>query len=229
MEKLDPQKCLVYGASSHKYAMNPVVNDKPILEFERKNNIELPISYRSYLQHFGDSGAAEFNGTLSFLNDVSHRDMSSPSPMPIFEGTHDCGTETDDFKIDLLQCEDGRVEIARGFNPSTPYLVLNGDASGQVYWWNYGDMCGALGDFARWYHNWANRVVNRLRFHHKVNAFPIGSSTLELEEAFPGLVHVWTHSSGERRVNVGETALYFTLDTRDRLTSCLVSGHMRDS
>ena len=153
-----------------------------------------------------------------------------PSPMPLFSGIHDSGTEENDFQVHLLECEHGRVAIARGFNPSVPYLVLNGEAAGLVYWWNFGDMCGALGDFVYWYHGWATRVVNRLKLHHKICVFPIGSSLQELEEAFPDLVRVPAHqSSGERRVRVGEAALHFTLDARDILTSLTVTGLMRDS
>jgi hypothetical protein len=228
MRTLDPENNLVYGAGIHQYSISPVVADSKILEFERKNKIEIPRSYRTYLQYFGGSGASQFNGTLNFLDKIFPIDVSSPSPMPLFQGTHDCGTEEGDFETHLLECEDGRVEIARGFNPSIPFLVLNGKASGQVYWWNFGDMCGSLGDFAHWHHNWANRVIDRLTLHHKVHVFPIGSSVQELMEAFPGLVNVWMDSSGEQRTKVRNTALYFTLDSNDILTSCSVSGFIND-
>ena len=49
MRSLDPERSLIYRAKSHRYSIAPVVEDRKLLEFENKNKVELPISYRTYL------------------------------------------------------------------------------------------------------------------------------------------------------------------------------------
>lgn len=230
MRELDPEKELVYGASSHQYHIAPIVPDKYILDFEKKNNILTPPSYRTYLQYFGDFGASRSNGTNSFLDDVSHCDVSKPSLIPIFEGVQYYGGEDDEYEEHPIECRDGHTSIAHGFNPCVPYMVFNGVASGQVYDWNYTETVWAEGDFALWYYRWAKTVVSRLKLHHKISAFPLGSKLSELQEAFPDEINVYhITSSNERGANGCNFAGKFILDENDTLVSYKKSYSMSDS
>ena len=131
MRQLDPGSSIVYGASAHDYAIQKPVADADILEYKRKNKIELPLSYRTYLQYFGDCGASEFNGTLSFEKKIVKCDVSRPSQLSKVDDVHDYKDEHP------IKNENGRVAITHGLNPGIVYLVLNGDAAGYVCWWDH--------------------------------------------------------------------------------------------
>ena len=47
----------VFGASSHKYHLNPPVSEAEVLAFEEKYGISLPEDYRSFVQTIGDANA----------------------------------------------------------------------------------------------------------------------------------------------------------------------------
>jgi len=51
-----------FGASEHKYELNPTVREATILEFEAKHFIELPIEYRCFLTEVGNGGAGPYYG-----------------------------------------------------------------------------------------------------------------------------------------------------------------------
>jgi len=187
MKDLDPENRLLEGASSHKYYIGDVVRDKFILEYERRNGFELPLSYQTYLRYFGGCGASDFNGTHDFLTKIRSTDISQPSLLEKFEGVVEL---QDRSGFHPIKSSDGIVEIAKGFNPSVPFLVLNGVASGWVYWWNYDDMVGGLGQFDEWYRRWTDNALLILRKHEKMRSIPVGASIVELEETFPGEVTI---------------------------------------
>jgi hypothetical protein len=47
----------VFGASSHKYHLNPPVSEAEVLTFEEKYGISLPEDYRAFVQTIGDANA----------------------------------------------------------------------------------------------------------------------------------------------------------------------------
>ena len=47
----------VFGASSHKYHLNPPVSEAEVLTFEEKYGISLPKDYRAFVQTIGDANA----------------------------------------------------------------------------------------------------------------------------------------------------------------------------
>ncbi len=167
---------------SYQYSIEPTVPEELIAQFEEKNKIELPLSYRSYLLYFGGSGPSDFGHTNSFVDKVSHEDVSEPSSLEIFEDIQDIDPEDGPHPIASGK---GTVEIAIGFNPTIPYLVLNGEARGYVYWWYYNDMIGGAGEFALWYKRWADKALANAEKKHTIFSTPIGMSQQALWEQYP--------------------------------------------
>lgn len=44
LKKLD-KDLNIFGASSHEYNLNPVINNDEIIHFEKENKVKLPIDY----------------------------------------------------------------------------------------------------------------------------------------------------------------------------------------
>ena len=51
----------VFGASSHKYHLNPPVSEAEVLAFEKKYGVSLPKDYRAFVQIIGDANAQKLD------------------------------------------------------------------------------------------------------------------------------------------------------------------------
>lgn len=173
-----------YAIRDFTHPIEPIVPEKLISEFEIRNNVEIPLSYRSYLLYFGGAGPCDSGRTLDFTSHVYDSDVRTPSKLEIFENPVDI--DCDIGEVHPIQSGNGTVAIASIASPVTPYLVLNGEASGYVYWWNHGDMVGAFGEFSEWYTRWANKSLAFVEKEYAVFTTPIGTSQEELWELFPG-------------------------------------------
>ena len=178
MRELDSTLELLPQAKVHRYYIAPVVSEKTILEFERKNKITLPPSYRSYLQYFGAQGASAYTRTIHFETEIFHKDVSGISDFVPFEGTRE---PTEEEISKGIRYEQGTVSIALGWNPIGPQLVLNGEASGYVFW----DSCeyiGCEGEFWQWYSTWTDKALAAINQRLTLKNLPRGTDITDVEK-----------------------------------------------
>lgn len=211
-----------YVLRSHQCLFGPTVPLKKINEFEARNKIELPLSYKSYLLYAGATGPSDFGCIHDFFTRIYHADVTATSSLEIFENTVDVDCD-DSSEPHPIASGDGTVEIAPGFNPSVPFLVLNGKASGYVYWWNYGDMVGGLGDFAVWQERAANESLAFVEREHAIFTTPIGTSHDELSNLYSGELKQ-EEFDGIEYLYHRKTRTALILDSKGRLKSIQKRG-----
>lgn len=79
---------ILFGASTHRYKLNPVVSKETILQFEKAHNVTLPIEYKMFLTEIGNGGAGPFYGLEPIENalfydlDYKHQEMLLNPSMP---------------------------------------------------------------------------------------------------------------------------------------------------
>lgn len=61
----------VFGASSHRYVLNPPVSEAKVLQFEAQYRIQLPACYRTFLTEVGNGGAGPFYGIYPLGKDIN--------------------------------------------------------------------------------------------------------------------------------------------------------------
>lgn len=174
MRVLDPQLDLLPGAKRHQYAINPILSEKVILQFEKKYGIELPAAYRTYLLKFGENGASADGGILRFSQVIKHGDFHKSCSLQPFEGIYYL-TEDED-PIDITS---GLALITPGANPNSTYIILRGKWSGSMVW-DTRDSYSCGSDFANWYNNWANVSLEIINKRIILRQLPVGSSIDEL-------------------------------------------------
>lgn len=54
-----------FGAGHHKYILNPPLSKNEVKVFEKRNEISLPLCYRSFITKLGDGGAGPFYGLMT--------------------------------------------------------------------------------------------------------------------------------------------------------------------
>lgn len=80
-EKLDllrglDTKFQIFGASEHKYNLNPVIPLSQLEYLERKYGIELPSDYREFMLFFGNGGVGPYYGIFPFEKSVASIDSN---------------------------------------------------------------------------------------------------------------------------------------------------------
>jgi len=61
----------VFGASSHRYVLNPPVSEAEVQQFEEQYRIQLPACYRTFLTEVGNGGAGPFYGIYPLGKDIN--------------------------------------------------------------------------------------------------------------------------------------------------------------
>lgn len=113
MAKLKDKDLEVFGASSHKYLLNPTTNIEKIREFEKKHNILLPEDYTYFLTQVGNGGAGPQYGLYPLEKLESKNDFTNISKYPaLINPDLDIATWNEIIK-ELDESDDDYDQIAR--------------------------------------------------------------------------------------------------------------------
>ena len=167
---------IVFGASTrghgHHYQTLPAVTDKEILSFEKKNGIDLPLEYRTFLQTFGAGGAGPYYGIYDFRKNVQPHMFTKPFPYAstvVF--ADNVGDDTPTWSQDGLA---GICEAGCG----TDYMLeLNGSNPGQV-WCIWSEECEIIGSFLEFYREWLEKIDIHLSRYQSLRALQKKHNTL---------------------------------------------------
>jgi len=212
--EMDKENKLVSGSDNHKYEIYSPVKMADILKFEKKNNITLPLNYRTYLQYFGSHGAGpgvlgtfDFNYDTNYYRSVSSNDVTKPCPIKKFDGILGQDEDNEITNEHPIWDENGLVKIATFGNPTDVFLVLNGDAKGEVWTWNYDDYLGAEGQFENWYNDWIDAIIIKLHNYHRFDSLDPSMSLSEMENIMGFKSCRWTHNTSHLKKD--EKRYYF--------------------
>jgi hypothetical protein len=198
MQHEDPD-LRVFGASGHRYQLNPPLSETGIRSFETHYGITLPDEYRHFLSVIGNGGAGPHYGILPLEVTSEFCDPSRPFP---FRGK----TRPRRQAVErwATHHKPGVLAIAERGCMLYSYLVVHGPNYGTV--WNGLDALHlAASSFTTWYTNWVA--------HMKTDALP----ALEREHVTQGVkrgmnqdevIHV-CGGSWRRRKRSGRTFLSF--------------------
>lgn len=157
----------VFGSTSHKYLMNPILSINEIRKFEKDNNIYLPEDYKLFLLEIGNGGAGPFYGLLKLYdNEDQHVQIKKPFP---FNKKNPCllskysmydekinNSKTDEEE--QLYWDEKEEKISKEYNLATQgitflchhgcaiydVLILNGKEKSTVWNFNFADEIGVV-------------------------------------------------------------------------------------
>lgn len=64
VRRLQAAQPAVFGASGHRFALNPPVSAAEVVTFERVHRVELPAAYREFITAVGNGGAGPYYGVF---------------------------------------------------------------------------------------------------------------------------------------------------------------------
>lgn len=164
----------VFGASGHRYQMEPPIPEPRLVAFEHEHGVRLPEDYRLFLSRVGGSGAGPDSGLLPLPSSFPDCRPGRPFPWtkavftadPSAIGLAPDAVEAGELDIDML--EDGlpgALLLAHEGCGYYAFLVVNGPSYGTVWNdWTAAD-CGLVPTgltFGGWYRQWLLRCLSRL-------------------------------------------------------------------
>lgn len=185
MKKLDTQYH-IFGSGSHKYEINPRLNEQEISLFETQNRIKLPLDYRLYLTNIGDGGAGPFYGLNKLTdNDCKTLDLTQSfiysynhplSLHKLYEETLDeLSEEEHEAKLELIyqQANQGIIFLSTEGCGMYSVLVVNGEAYGSVWFYDFSNDVGIYPltnpknkqpmQFLDWFEVWLDRSLDQTK------------------------------------------------------------------
>ncbi len=160
----------VFGASSHRYKVNPPLSEDKLRAFEEKHGIILPDDYRNFLLIVGNGGAGPDYGLFKlgetdegpdfgdFLGDLSkpfpHRQAWNDltGEPPDFEGEYD-SAEEEEYQRQIGAFDeiywnphimDGAIPICHQGCALRLWLVVNGPEKGNIWEDHRADYAGIM-------------------------------------------------------------------------------------
>lgn len=161
-EKADPQY-QVFGASSHRYQLYPVLSVQAVEAYEAKYNIQLPSEYKFFITHVGNGGAGPDYG-------IGPLDLTKPRTQEMMELPLITSQLTQSQWEEALQQDTGdclRGTYVFGSKGCTfaNLIVANGPEENRVFYinfeWDEEDPPYDTGmNFLTWYEGFFQEIVN---------------------------------------------------------------------
>lgn len=150
-----------FGASTHKYQLNPPLAQAKVEAFERRWNITLPESYRSFIIDVGNGGAGPYYGLYRVgdtdpLLDPDGPLLAMPFPHVTAWNADSLPPQDEDAYFSDEQIA-GSLALAHFGCGDFLRLVITGEARGEVWQDGRGGDYGiwpVAADFADWYAEW---------------------------------------------------------------------------
>jgi len=167
----------VFGASKHKYELNPVLSIDKIHKFESEYNIKLPEEYVFFLTMVGNGGAGPYYGLYMLENTIKYNEYKDSMSTSAFinnelkketwKSTMDKLEEADDAEYDeiMRQVYGGLMIIGTQGCTYDNLLMVNGSEKGKIVYidWNlepeYGPYLTRM-TFLEWYENYFKEIIN---------------------------------------------------------------------
>jgi len=163
----------VFGASMHKYRLNPPVAPERLAAVEARIGQPLPADYREFITRIGDGGAGPFYGLLRlednqdqtvqddvpfpylpdaplYLDDIPELDKAYDQRDAAYDAGDDVAEQAAWDALDSVvngyyrQATSGIKFIADEGCAMFDVLVVNGPQAGTVWYFNFADQLGVL-------------------------------------------------------------------------------------
>jgi hypothetical protein len=169
----------VYGASSHRYHLNPPLSEREVLAFEARARVAIPDEYRAYLLEFANGGAGPDNGVFSLdpSADVSTWRLDESFPIPTARAREVIARPQGQRFLEGFEGDElpGTLELSDGGCGIMSFLIFAGEQRG-IIWYSgaYNEVYPSASDtgeqvgFLEWYEEWLDKrlapaVVGRWR------------------------------------------------------------------
>lgn len=186
-----------FGSAKHRYKLNRTVSESELTDFERSNNINLPIEYREFLMCIGNGGAGPYYGLEPLENgrfvDLGYKDSDElidlSKPFPHTEHWNlDSGEITDENEEEYFNNKwvNGLLRISNFGCGVSINLVVNGQEFGNVW---VDDRCNQYGiypdpyfksegrlTFLNWYEAWLDEELNKRKDSHNSSNVMVAES-----------------------------------------------------
>lgn len=173
------QECEVFGASSHRYKLNPPLHHAQLQEFEQVHGIILPESYAAFLTEIGNGGAGPYYGVhpLGTNQSMELERLHKPSAIQstsLLDGIIEdadyavkadtdemSDTEYDEYIAEMTQ---GLLNIGEQGCSYETMLVVTGELRGKVIYMDlesHQTFVTYEETFLDWYERWLDETIAR--------------------------------------------------------------------
>ena len=173
--RLDDAK-IVFGAftqSGHQYRRLPVVAEKDLADFERRNGFEIPVEYRTYLQTFGAGGGGPHYGIYDFCKYVLPNTYPVPNPFTEEVWYDDADGDDDPIWDSPGIAFFGDIGCGAVFG-----IELNGPSPGLI-WSDWQQALSPMGTFIEFYEKWIDKVEKGLERYHLMKSLMNGEKSID--------------------------------------------------
>ena len=151
----------LFGASHHRYQLEPPLGEAEILAFEKKYKIGLPPTYRNFLLKVGSKGAGPYYGLISLDTNVDGNLIHKPCE--IWPGMTDDEIDAlearGDEEDELLE-RSGLLELGTQGCSTEICLVLEGPHRDRIVYLDWPNFFFVYEkNFLDWYERWLDDII----------------------------------------------------------------------